>query len=360
MKAFYKLLVANAKEFTRERAALFWTFAFPILFILLFGAIFSGGEDVQFSVGLVVEDTSPVAQGFAQSLQNILVFELHEGDREAELQALKDGDRQAVIVLGSDFGELVTSGKAGDIDVYYDPLQTTVVQVLLPIVREVADEFERSLTQRPSLINLNEKPIQAREFRYIDFFVPGILAMALMQLGIFSAIDLVVQRQNRILKRLGATPLRRSTVVASSVFFRLIISVVQAFLIILVGRVVFNVQMGGNWLYLIGIVLLGATTFIAMGYALAARVRTEKTATPLIMSIQFPMMFLGGVFFPIETMPDFLRPVVQAIPLTYLGDSLRQIMVSSSPLHSQVLNISVLAGWLVGCLALAVRFFRWE
>jgi ABC-2 type transport system permease protein len=307
-----------------------------------------------------MEDGSPIAQGFTEGIRQVQVFEIHEGDLEAELQALRDGDRQAVVVLRPDFGASVAAGQAGDIDVYHDPSQTTVVQVLMPIVRKVVTEVERGITGTPSLVNLNEKTIQARDLRYIDFFVPGVLAMALMQLGIFSAIPLVIQRQNRILKRMGATPLRRSTIVASSVFFRLIIAVAQAFIIILVGRLVFDVHMEGNWFYLTGMVLLGATTFVSMGYLIASFARTEESATPLLMAIQFPMMFLGGVFFPVEAMPDFLEPIVKAIPLTYLGDSLRQIMVDSAALNSQLLNISVLAGWLVGCLALAVRFFRWE
>lgn len=360
MKPFIKLLLANFREFVRERPALFWTFAFPILFILLFGAIFSEEEAPRFSLGLVVEDTSAVARGLAEGLGQVPAFAPYQGTRQDELQALKDGKRRAVIVIGEGFGETVAQGKAGDIEVYYDPSQTMVIQVMLPILRKAVAEFERTVTRTPILVNLTEKSIQARNLRYIDFFVPGILAMALMQLGIFAAVPLVVQRQNRILKRLGATPLPRSTVVATSVFFRLVISMVQAFLIIAVGWLVFRVQMQGNWLYLIGMILLGATTFIAMGYVIAAVVRTEETAMPLLMVIQFPMMFLGGVFFPVEVMPDFLRPIVQAIPLTYLGDSLRQIMVASAALHSQVVNLSVLAGWLVGCLALAIRFFRWE
>jgi len=360
MKAFAKLLVANLREFIRERPALFWTFAFPVLFILLFGAIFSGAEETEFSVGLVIEDTSYAAQGFAEALGYVPVFKLHEGAREAELQALRDGDRQAVIVVGPGLGDAVARGQMGDINVYHDPSQTTVVQVLLPIVRKVVAEFERTLVQSPSVIRLNERTIQTHELRFIDFFVPGILAMALMQLGIFAAMPLIVQRQNLILKRMGATPLRRSTIVASSVGFRLILSVVQALVIILIGRLVFNVQMTGNWFYLIGMVLLGAATFVAMGYALGARARSEETAMPLLMAIQFPMMFLGGVFFSLEMMPDFLQPVVRVIPLTYLGDSLRQIMVDASALHSHLVNICVLAGWLVACLLLAIRFFRWE
>ena len=81
---------------------------------------------------------------------------------------------------------------------------------------------------------------------------------------------------------------------------------------------------------------------------------------PLINIITFPMMFLSGIFFPIEVMPDFLRPVLEALPLTYLGDGLRQIMVGATPLHSLTTDIAVLGGWLIVCMVLAIRFFRWE
>jgi len=81
---------------------------------------------------------------------------------------------------------------------------------------------------------------------------------------------------------------------------------------------------------------------------------------PILMAVQFPMMFLSGIFFPVEFMPDFMRPIMAAMPLTYLGDSLRQIMVESSALHSHLTNIAVLGGWLLVCLTAAVRLFRWE
>lgn len=350
MKTFGKLLVANFRQFVRERAALFWTFAFPLIFILIFGAIFSGEEDVTFSVGLVVEDNSDKAQGFSAALQQVPAFELHIGERDAELQALEKGDRRAVIFILPDFGE------TGNIDVYYDPTQTTSRQVVLPIIDRVAEGYG----QPPPWIKVNEVTLQAHNIRSIDYLVPGILAMALMQLGIFAAVDLVVERENKVLKRLGATPLRRSTMIISTVVFRLFIALGQAALIILVARLVFDVPMLGNWFFLAGMVILGTLTFLAMGYMLSAFAKTEQTAMPLLMSIQFPMMFLSGIFFPVEWMPDFMRPIVTAMPLTYLGDSLRQIMVESSALHSHLINAAVLGGWLVVCLIGAVRLFRWE
>ena len=360
MKVVQKLLVANIKQFLRERSALFWTFAFPIFFILIFGAVFSGGDNINFSVGLVVQDDSPAAQGLTEILKQVPAFELNVGEEEAELQALKDGDRRAVIIVPSGFGEAISQGSKGDIDIYYDSTQTSSIQILLPIVRRVLDEYDRTIGHTPSLIQIQEKTLQTRDIRAIDYLVPGILAMALMQLGIFAAMPLVVERENRVLKRLGATPLRRSTMILSTVIFRLMIAVGQAALIIIVARLVFDVPMMGSWLFLAGIVILGTLTFLAMGYMMSAFAKTQETAMPMLMVVQFPMMFLSGIFFPIEMMPGFMRPIMDAMPLTYLGDSLRQIMVESSALHSHLINVGVLGGWFVVCLVIAVRFFKWE
>ena len=360
MRILLRLIAAQYKQFIREKAALFWTFAFPIIFILLFGAVFSGEEDITFSVGLAVEDNSSVAQNLSAALQQVDAFEITIGDRQGELQALEDGDRRAVIVVADGFGEAIAQGGKGNVDVYYDPSQTTTAQVLVPIIRQVLDGFDRALGQAPSYIQVNEETLQAHDLRSIDYLTPGILAMALMQLGIFAAVDIVIERENRVLKRLGATPLKRSTLIFSTVAFRLIVAVLQAALIILVARLVFDVPMLGNWFALVGFVLLGTLTFLAMGYMLSAFAKTERTAMPLMMSIQFPMMFLSGIFFPVEMMPGFLRHIMNVMPLTYLGDALRQVMVESTPIHSQFANVGVLAGWFMVCLIVAVRFFRWE
>jgi ABC-2 type transport system permease protein len=214
--------------------------------------------------------------------------------------------------------------------------------------------------QPAPLINVNPVTLQTHEIRAIDYLTPGILAMAIMQLGIFAAMPLVVQRENRVLKRLGATPVRRSTMILSTVLFRLLIALGQAALIIIVSRLVFHVPMLGNWFFLAGMVILGALTFLTMGFMISAFAKTQESAMPLLMMVQFPMMFLSGIFFPVEMMPGFMRPIMDAMPLTYLSDSIRQIMVQSSALHTHLINVGVLAGWFIVCLIVAVRFFKWE
>ena len=361
MKTFNMLLVANAKQFVREKAALFWTFLFPIFFILIFGAVFSGGMDnVSFNVGLVIEDDSAIAQNMSDVFGQVTAFKINEGQRKDEIQALQDGDRRAVLVIEQGFGATIAQGGTANISVYYDPTQTSSVQILLPIVQKVIDNFDRALSGSITRIHLDEQTLQSHELRAIDYLVPGILAMALMQLGLFAVAPIVVDRENKVLKRLGATPLKRSTMIVSTVVFNLIVAVIQAALIIIVARLVFDVPMLGNWFYLAGFIVLGTLTFLAMGYMLSSFAKNQQTLMPLIMAVQFPMMFLSGIFFPLEMMPSFMRPIMDAMPLTYLGDSLRQIVVESSAMHSHLINIGVLGGWFVVCLILAVRFFKWE
>ncbi len=361
MKAFVKLFIVSLKEFARDRMAFFWTLAFPVLFMLLFGAIFSGSDSSKSQVGLVVEDKGPAGEGLAQAFGNVPVFDLYRGDRESEMAALKMGKRRVVVILPAGLTEAVAHQQTGAVEVYYDPSQQMSAQYVLTIVQEVLNQAERHITGVKPMFSMNLMTIQAQRMRNIDYVVPGILAMALMQLGIMSvSLHVIALRQNQVLRRLGATPLRRTSLLASQVVFRVLVALTQAVLIVLVARLVFNVQMIGSWLTLFGVVLCGGLTFVGLGYLIASVAPTEDSGLAIAQIINFPMMFLSGIFFPVETMPGFLKPIITAMPLTYLGDALRQVMVGASALHPLSLDIAVLGAWLLVCVVLSVRLFRWE
>ncbi|MDD4877267.1 MAG: ABC transporter permease, partial [Dehalococcoidales bacterium] len=254
----------------------------------------------------------------------------------------------------------INSGNVAEIIVYYDPAQATSSQVILSVLDQIVNEANYILTQQPAVIKLSEQSIQVNILRNIDYLVPGILAMSILFLGLFGALPMVEWREKQVLKRFGATPLRRSTIVLSQVTYRLILAVIQALIIISVAYFVFDVEIVGNWVVLFGLIILGTLTFVSLGYLAVSRAKTTESAMPIIQLVQFPMLFLSGVFFPIDFMPDFMRPIVNALPLTYLGDTFRQVMVEATPLYPMIVNLAVLAGWLVVCMVLAIRFFRWE
>jgi ABC-2 type transport system permease protein len=185
--------------------------------------------------------------------------------------------------------------------------------------------------------------------------------MALMQLGLFgTAQPLVALREQGVLRRLSATPLPRWTVLSSQIATRLTIALAQTIVTVAVGVLVFQVPMQGNPLALLAMVILGALTFIALGYMVAAFSKNQETASAISSLLNFPMMFLSGLFFPVEFVPAFLQPIVAIIPLTYLVDALRQIMIGTNPVFPLPLDVGVLLAWFAGALVLALRFFKWE
>jgi len=360
MRAFNKLLISDLKQFFRDKTALFFTFAFPILFIFIFGWVFSGAGNVSYDIGLVKNDDSSAGEAISQMLHLIPIFEISEGEQENKIEELRNGNLKAVIVIPADIDSGISSGHMSEIKVYYDPTQTTSAQIIIPVLRQSIDEVNRQLTQQPLLLKLSEESIQAHDLRDIDYLVPGILAMSILFLGLFGSVVLVERREKKILKRFGATPLNRSTMVFSQVAYRLILALIQTLIIIGIAYLVFNVQMVGNWFILLGLVILGTLTFISIGYFAVARAKTTEGAMPIIQIIQFPMLFLSGIFFPVDFMPDFMRPIIAIIPLTYLGDAFRQIMVEATPLYPLSLDIAVISAWLVICMILAIKLFRWE
>jgi len=361
MRAFWQLYLANVKEFVRDRMAMFWTLAFPIFFIVIFGVIFSGASDTTFDVGLANEDTGPAATALQQAFKSVAAFKLSEGSRANLLAQLKNGKLRALIVIPAGLSQAVGAGQAATVETYFDPSSQSASQIVLTIVSKVVDGVDQGLTQRPTLLTMQPQPITANNLGQIDFLLPGILAMSLMQLGLFATAPALVQlREQQVLRRIGATPLPRITLLAAQVLHRLTIGAVQTFLILVIGTLVFKVNIVGDLWLLLGFVLLGALMFVALGYLISGLARTQDSVTGITQLLNFPMMFLSGVFFPVELVPRWIRPVVSLLPLTYLADALRQIMVGAAPAYGLPVDFAILGGWLLACSLLAVRFFKWE
>jgi ABC-2 type transport system permease protein len=366
MRSFSFLYLATVREFTRDKTALFWTMAFPVMFTLIFGVIFSGTGSISFDIGLVNEDGASSAR-LVDSFKQIDAFKIKEGTRDAELQALKDGKRSAVIIIPAGTGQALSqssaqTGSGALLDVYYDPANQNTSQIVLNIVDKVVAGMNEGITGIAPALSIQTESVRANKLRDIDYLLPGVLAMSLMQLGLFgTAGPLVSLREKQVLRRMGATPLSKTTLLASQVSFRLTTALVQTVLLVAVGWAAFSVHIVmANILSILGVVLLGATVFITFGYLISGFAKTEEAVQGIISLPNFIFMFLSGIFFPIEIMPGWIRPVVDLIPLTYLGDALRATMIEAGSSFSMARNLGVLAVWLVACAVLAVRFFRWE
>jgi ABC-2 type transport system permease protein len=360
MNALLLLTVANIKSFTRDRAALFWTLAFPLIFVVLFGSIFSGGNSTR-TIGFADLDGSSASATLKGAFGSISSVKLVDGTQDELLEKMRTGEVSAVIVVPRGYADTVAA-KAGpaQVSVYTDPSQSSADGATRQLVGFVLAAVNQAATGQPPAVMPAFQAIQTNDLSFISYLVPSILGMSLMQLGVFSAIPLVADREKLILKRLQATPLKRWQLVGSNVLMRLLIAVFQTAIIVGVGSAAYHVEIAGSWLLIGALILIGSLAFIALGYVIASFAKSEESANGMTSVVQFPLMFLSGTFFPIDAMPDALKVVARALPLTYLGDGLRQVMVAGTPFAPLWVCFAFLAVWLVVCFGIAARFFRWQ
>ena len=365
MRALWTLTVANIRSFIRDRAALFWTLAFPLIFIVLFGLIFQGSGESRLNLAWVDEDGSTQSAELRSSLVDASGVNVEDFGREDALAKMRTGEVDAVVIVPAGYGGQLAAIAGSDtpaapavVTVYTDPsrpeLQASIYQVLGSVLAVV------NMDGRPPLVIPQAETIQTENLNFISYFVPSVLGMSIMQVGIFAAIPLVADREKLILKRLAATPLRRWQLVGSNVLMRLLIALAQSVIIVAVGSLLFGVEISGSLALTAFFVVLGSVAFLALGYVIASFASTEDAANGMTSVVQFPMMFLSGIFFPIQAMPDALQAVARIVPLTYLADALRQVMVGGAPFATLGVCAAVHTGWLVVFFAIASRKFRWQ
>jgi ABC-2 type transport system permease protein len=363
MKALFALTLANIRSYVRDRAALFWTLAFPLVFIVMFGLIFQGSGP-RLTLAWVDEDgtaTSATLRHAFQAQDGVTLVETTQADA---LDQMKVGKVDATIVVPKGYEASLTASAAGtstapaQVSVYTDPSRQSLAGSVFQVVGNVLGVV--NLGGKPPLVVADPQTVQTENLNFISYFVPSMLGLSVMQVGIFAAIPLVADREKGILKRLAATPLRRWQLVGSNVMMRLLIALAQTIIIVAVGTLAFGVEIVGSMVVTFGLVVLGAVTFLALGYVIASFATTEDSANGMTSMIQFPMMFLSGAFFQIDQMPQFLQVVARVIPLTYLADALRQVMVGGAPFAPLSVCVAVLVAWLVVCFGIASWKFRWQ
>jgi len=355
----FRLFLANLKELFRNKAAIFWTLVFPMIFILIFGMIY-GNEDIPpLKVGLVVEDHSPEVSRLTDVLKQVPIFALHEASYGELQEKLRQGEVTAVIVIPEDFSRRFAASDA-ELIVEYDPANRTSANIVKSALQGVSEQLNQLLTGRINPISVTERSTDADLTRQIDWLVPGILGMSIMQLGLFSSAALVTLREKKIFRRFAVTPLTRQHVILSQVLFRLVYGLAQAAVLLLLSRLIYGVTIQGNLLVVAGIVALSTMMFLAFGYVIASLAKNEEVVEPLVQVFAMPMMFLSGVFFPVDLMPQFIQPVVRALPLTYLNDALRGVINHGESLVAVSNDLLIMGVWLVVTMAVAVKIFRWE
>lgn len=345
------------KIFLRDRQAIFFSMFFPLVFMVVFGFV-SEDEPDPVRVGVVDQAGNALAERFIGSLRENALFEVEAGEEEELRGELLAGERSLVIVIPPGFTE---ANAPVDLRVVVDAAQVRELSLLMPVLEQGLVTVERELREQAPLFNLMVEDVEARSRRYIDFLVPGLLAFSLMQLAIGgSGYNIVEFRRKGILKRLFVTPLHPRDFILGLVASRSLLCLAQLGILLVIAVFYLDVAVLGDPLSLFVTVLLGTALFLSLGFCIGSLAKTQQTVIAIGNLVVFPQIFLAGVFYSIEALPAWIQPLAQLLPLAFVIDALRGIMIDDLSLAALPLELAGMLAWFAILLLLAVRLFRWK
>jgi ABC-type multidrug transport system permease subunit len=341
--AIVELTLSRFREFYREPEAVFWVFVFPILLAAGLGIAFRNRPAEASHIAVLRgAANSPVVDSLEKT-PSVVVDVL---DDTAAATALRTGKVALVVAPRAD----------GSIEYRFDEARPES-----RTARLVVDRAVQHAGGQQDPIRVTDTRVSERGSRYIDFVVPGLLGMNLMGSGIWGiGFAIVDARKKKLLKRLIATPMSRAEYLASFLFFRLSLLVVEVATLIGFGALVFGVPLRGSFPQLVTICVLSSLAFGGLGLLVASRARTMEGASGLMNLVMLPMWVFSGVFFSSANFPKAAQPVIQALPLTAVNDALRANMLQGASWSVVGNELAIIAVWLVVCFTLALRMFRWR
>lgn len=357
VRGFLQLVVAQATMLRRNTGFWLSSIIMATLSMAVFGWLFN--LDTQtFDLALVDEDRSEASQALVQAFDGLESATLKEGTRDEELESLDRGDRGAVVIVSEGFEDELAAGSASLL-VYYDNSNPIRVGYATSTVEAVVNGFNEQFVGQSDVVRVSKQAVSTRNVGYIDFLTPGMVGMTIMWVNLGVGFLLVTWREQGILRRLGVTPLRPGSLIASQAVSFSIVSLMQTLIILTMGRLVFDVTISGSYLWLAVTVVLGVGAMLSIGYVIASLLKSVTSVNAVINLVAFPMIFLGRSYFPLDP-PPAVAPLVNVIPLTHLNDALREVVNHGGGLSDLWVSWAILAAWVVGGFGLSMRLFRWQ
>jgi hypothetical protein len=339
------LVLARVREFVREPAAIFWVYVFPVVLVVTLGAAFRNRPADAFRVGVLRGDH---AAAVATAL-----------DRSRRFRATICDEPQGRLDLRTGRADLLVAARGGAsprLEYFFDPTRPEGL-----LARNAADDLLQRRAGRRDVAVTQDHAIDEPGGRYIDFLVPGLLGMGLMGGGLWGVgFAIVDMRIRKLLKRYVATPMKRSHFLAAVIFSRLLFTLPEVLLLLLLSRLIFGVVVAGSYLSIGLLILLGCLEFSGIGLLVASRAQTIETVSGLMNAVMLPMWIGSGIFFSTQRFPQAVQPVLNLLPLTPLIDALRRVILEGTALSSQGVNLAIIAAWGCATFALALRWFRWS
>ena len=339
---FFQLVLTHLRGYLREPEAIFWTYGFPLIMVVGLGLAFNTEGEAPTSFTVTERAAS---HPFVKALEEDRSFWIDVLPIDEALTRLRRNTTALVVSIDD----------SGQFEYFFDPTNPDG-----SATRSLVDDGLQRAGGRTDAFESSSRETNAPGSRYVDFLVPGLIGMNIMGAGLwgigFSTVDL---RVKNLLKRLVATPMKRSQFLLSLVGSRVAFFIPEMLFLLVAAHLIFGVPIAGNYFSVLFIAFLGSLTFAGLGLLIASRARRIESISGLMNLVMVPMWLCSGIFFSSERFPDFMQPFVQALPLTQLINALRAVILVGEPLTSQAAAIGMLSAWGAVSYVLALKIFRW-
>ena len=356
--AMFAIAKASLISILRSPSAVVFSLLFPLVFIVVFG--FVGSGSVKVKVALL--PGSGADNKVMESLRQLHVVKWVEGLDEVEInKRLKGGQVDAALKVTCLPGEVTPFA----VDVFYSAAAGEKSMVFQSLIQNrIGLLNQQAIHQKPVMARLQEATVRGREYKMIDFILPGQLGFSLLSSGVFgTAFVFLSLRQTLVIKRFFATPVKRPYIILGETLSRIVFSLIGSLFIILAGHFAFGFTLVHGALTVISMLLLsalGLVVFMGFGFVVSGIAKNESSVPPIANIITLPQFLLSGTFFSVDSFPGWLQPLCKALPLTHLNDAMRKVSFEGAGLWDIAPQLGIVILWGFVVYALAVKFFRWE
>lgn len=366
MKKFFtslrSLTVASIKMYARDRRSLFFSLLMPLAFLGVFGLLSKSGN-ASLKIDVTNYSHSSAALQVVSTLKNIPAFKVSEIDESVASTDLTKGNIDLQVIIPENFGQADSHDTIlpSHIISHFNAAKPQNGQTANLVLEQIIANINDQISKTPVLLSVQSSGVTANNLNYFDFILPGILAMTIMQLGLFGvSIAFAALKASGALRRLQATPIHPRSFIFAQTITRLLVTLVSVAILVGFGKRFFGFHMNGSYINFAILVILGILVFLGMGLAIAGWAKDGNQAAPVANILQLPMLLLSGVFFPRDIMPMWLQKVTNYFPLTYLADGMRHIANEGQTLMQIKGEVVGLVLWGIIIYAIAGWVFRWE
>jgi len=355
----FSITRASLRSITRSPSAVVFTLAFPLIFIIVFG--FMGGG--RFTVDVGVRKGCNTNNPIYMALQSVQVVNLDTTQEESKLGNDLEKGRVDAILMIKDNG--IDAMPRYSVNVETSTASPERGNVFKSVLKNIFYTMNEALLDDvPTIAELKETEVSVRQYKTIDFILPGQLGFSLLSTGVFgTAFVFLSLRQTLVIKRFFATPVRRQFIVLGEALSRLIFALAGALIIILIGHYAFGFTLIKGFITVLNMLVLsalGLIVFMGFGFVVSGIAKNENAVPPIANIITLPQFLLSGTFFPITAFPSWLQPVCKVLPLTYLNDAMRKVAFEGMKLYEVGHQVLIVAIWGAAIYLLAFRVFKWE